>query len=649
MKRFAGFGPLGLVVSAILIAVLPSAHVSAGVGDPQVRTDHPWYPGELACSTFDRLFATQAELYERVTGERVETDEQRALAAWLWRNTHYWHGEEGVQDLWGKGFGDGGDLRTREYWTGLFSHGFGLCGTTHSQWTVELQQLFGHCRARGVGVNGHNALEVYLTGGPYQSGRWALLDHDLSCVVFDESGKKLCSVDEIRAQLDKLIDRKFKPERQHGWLISGLHPDDAKAYSRFQVAEYLPGYAGPPPMVHLRRGETLRRYLRPGLEDGKTFVYWGRNYRIKGIPGPERSLTWVNQPEKMYRSEKGAPYAPGIARYANAVFTYTPNFADGTYEEGIVAEDAGSVTFSFQSPYIIAATPAGDGDWDIYKPGCKNGLIVRATGLKQVEVSVDGGATWTKADLSSGSADLTDTVKGHKQYLLRVTGSRDLLKQSGLTIRTVCQANSSTIPRLTDGSSRVTFAASNQGVLSAGPTVPHATKHVSGGGFGTRQVSLQLTPPKQHGVHHIYAAAHVASGNPPRTEVKYHIGYRIGDMPELHPIVSDWSIEPPGDQPKDFWSQSFCYGDKQLASPVQAPITVQFGNSGGRNYLRAEAHLVYEVPPTDGTRVTFHWTDSEGSHTESLDFAPGGRIQTADLKTGKNVETHWVEYSPIAR
>jgi len=38
----------------------------AGVGDPQVKTDHPWYPGELSCSTFDRLFATQAELFKRV-------------------------------------------------------------------------------------------------------------------------------------------------------------------------------------------------------------------------------------------------------------------------------------------------------------------------------------------------------------------------------------------------------------------------------------------------------------------------------------------------------------------------------------------------------------------------------------------------------
>jgi hypothetical protein len=60
-------------------------------GGPQVRTDHPWYPGEMACSIFDRLFATQAESDHRVAGVEPRTDEQKALASWFWRNTHYYH------------------------------------------------------------------------------------------------------------------------------------------------------------------------------------------------------------------------------------------------------------------------------------------------------------------------------------------------------------------------------------------------------------------------------------------------------------------------------------------------------------------------------------------------------------------------------
>ena len=47
-----------------LCGLLFASMAKADVGDPQIGTDHPWYPGELACSTYERLFATQAELYE---------------------------------------------------------------------------------------------------------------------------------------------------------------------------------------------------------------------------------------------------------------------------------------------------------------------------------------------------------------------------------------------------------------------------------------------------------------------------------------------------------------------------------------------------------------------------------------------------------
>src|SRR5207249_3835611 len=100
---------------------------------------------------------------------------------------------------------------------GLFAHGFGLCGTTHSQWVAEMEALFGHGRGRGVGVAGHNAFEVFLTGGEYGAGRWVLLDHDLSTVVFDPTGKHLLGMSEVAADWKRLTDRSYKPERQHGW------------------------------------------------------------------------------------------------------------------------------------------------------------------------------------------------------------------------------------------------------------------------------------------------------------------------------------------------------------------------------------------------------------------------------------------------
>src|SRR5205085_7006143 len=78
---------------------------------------HPTCPPLLPYTTLFR----SAALYKRVTGRDCASDEDRALASWLWRNTHYFHAEEGTEDLWGKGFQGGGDLRSRDYWTGLFS------------------------------------------------------------------------------------------------------------------------------------------------------------------------------------------------------------------------------------------------------------------------------------------------------------------------------------------------------------------------------------------------------------------------------------------------------------------------------------------------------------------------------------------------
>src|SRR4051795_12719285 len=94
--------PLRLALVAILLFV--SASARAGSGDPQIKTDHPWYPGELSCSTFERLFKTQAELCRPESGRHVSTDEDKVLASWYWRNLHFAHGDEGKQDCFAAGF-----------------------------------------------------------------------------------------------------------------------------------------------------------------------------------------------------------------------------------------------------------------------------------------------------------------------------------------------------------------------------------------------------------------------------------------------------------------------------------------------------------------------------------------------------------------
>jgi hypothetical protein len=628
------------------IALTLAAKVTAEVGDPQIRTDHPWYPGELACSTFERLVATQAEQYLRMTGIESKSDEDKALASWAWRNTHFAHGEEGAEDLWGTGFTKG-ELRTRDYWTGLFAHGFGLCGTTHSQWTAEMEFLLGHARGRGVGVDGHNSFEVYLTGGVYGSGKWVLLDHDISTVIFDAEGKSLLSIPEVRADVKQLTDRNFISQKQHGWLVCGLDKGDGGVYRQYTTAEYLAGYVGAPPMVHLPRGETLRRYLQPGLEDGKTFVFWGRNYKTSGIPGPERSQTWVNQPEAMHASHDGTGYKPGQARFANAVYVYKPDFPSGDYREGVVNESGDYVIFAFYTPYIIGATPPNTEPWGIYQRACRNGLVLHGSAGCPVSLSLDQGTTWRECGTLLDGLDLTDFVKGRRQYFIRFGAGAQALANSNLTLTTVCQANVAVLPRLKDDGTRVTFAASNRAVTSAGPSREQAQTHIVNGGFDTPSVTLEVTAPHERPVAVIHAAAHIASGNPPAPEVKYQIEYSVDGGQDWRPIVKDWNIPRRGDEPTDFWSQSFCYGSTEITDSKSPPVRVRFSNNGGKKYLRAEIHLVYVTPISDATKVTFDWSEASGQRREAHVFAPD-LTKPWELTTGKNVQTRWVEFEPNA-
>jgi len=623
--------------------LLLASSVQADVGDPQLKTDHPWYPGELACSTWERLFSTQADVYKRVTGRPCTSDEDKALAAWLWRNTHYWHGEEGVEDLWGRGFGKGTDTRSREYWTGMFAHGYGLCGTTHCQWIAEMEARFGHGRGRAVGANGHSAFEVFLKNDAYGQGKWVLLDHDLSTVVFDPSGNHLLGMKEIAADWKRLTDRGFKSERQRGWLICGLHPADNASYARNQVAEYLAGYAGPPPMVHLRRGETLRRYLQPGLDDGKTFVYWGRNYNTGGVPGPERSHTWVNQPDAMFGSKNGAGYKPGQARFANAVYTYMPDFS-GDYKEGVVSEDDAQITFEFQSPYIVGATPPNAKEWGIYEAGCTNGLVVRGNSDCKVSLSVDRGQTWHDGGKLAAVMDLTDAAKGHRHYWLKLHAGAKQLQGSGLSITTVCQANAAVMPRLKDGGSVVAFAASGRALVSAGPNLPQAMAHVVAGKFDSPAVTLELSTPRGERAVEVFAAAHVRSSSPPDPKVKYQIELSTDGGKSWQSIAKDWKINRQGDEPGDFWSQSFCWANAAIPSANAAStVRVRFRNDGGKAYARAEVHAAYRTPKADATAVTFSWTDETGTHTASHAFTGRPDETSWAIPTGKRTQTKWVE------
>ena len=173
--------------------------------------------------------------------------------------------------------------------------------------------------------------------------------------------RALLSIAEVRDDLEA-ADRPqaTSPSGSTAGSSAGCDPGDGQVVRRVRRRpSTCAGYAGPPPMVHLRRGETLRRYLEPGLDDGKTFVFWGRNYNTGGIPGPERSQTWVEPAGADVRLATGRrlPARPGPLRQrrlhlpARLRHRRLPGGRRST-------RTTDHVTFEFYTPYIIAATPA---------------------------------------------------------------------------------------------------------------------------------------------------------------------------------------------------------------------------------------------------------------------------------------------------
>ena len=261
-----------------------------------------------------------------------------------------------------------------------------------------------------------------------------------------------------------------------------------------------------------------------------------------------------------------------------------------------------------------------------------------------VSVSVDRGRTWHEAGTPGLDLDLTDHVKGQRQYLLRFGAGAKALAGSGLSITTVCQANAAVLPRLKDGGAKVSFESSSRAVVSAGPTLEQAKTHVVEGGFQTAGVTLEVAAPRKEPIVALHAAAQVMSGNPPRPDVRYQIEYSADGGKSWKPVVQDWSIPRRGHEPNDFWSQSFCYGAAEVGDGAASSVRVRFSNSAKRSYQRAEVHAVTRTG-ADATKVTFDWTDDAGPHRESRLFAPG-KTGEWEIKTGRAVRTRWVEFEP---
>ncbi|MFC1582336.1 DNRLRE domain-containing protein, partial [Planctomycetota bacterium] len=540
-------------------------------------------------------------------------------------------------------------------WTGLTAYGHSLCGTTHAQWTSLLDRLLGNSRSHVSGVNGHNTLEVYLTGGAYGSGRWALLDQDELCLVFNHDAvPRMMSIPELvamdKAARWKILDHTNNIQRQRGWYMFGqkdFGPQgsyrDYDGYDRYSSSLPNSSYEGAPPLLQLRRGEKLRRYYAPGL-GGSTYVLWGLNLSGKG---PSHDRTYSTQPERVYQKppvpvKVGGPYS-GFC--GNAVYTYTPAFGSGDYKEGVVDEDDKQVTFEFNTPYVIGTTPPNKEKWGCYDEGGKNGLVISAGTASDVtvQISIDLGASWSHPRKLGTRIDLTDSVKGTQSYFLKFNAGAPALAGKGIVMRTVCQLNAYLLPRI-DGVTEVKYRASQQGMQVYGPEKNKMAAVLHSGVMGASGMVFKLQSPKGAIITKVHAAALVASGNPPHLHT-YDIDAGKEDSSLNTVLLDKFKVTIGlGDDADDHWSYIGIDGEADVRDLETDTLFLRFTNSGNRRYEYPLAWITYELPSQDECKVTFNFDkDRTLSHT----FAGTVDEQTWKIADPGTVKNNWVELECI--
>jgi len=168
---------LSLACFCIVWASGTPAATLGGVGDPQIKTDHPYYKGELSCSTYERVRDTSYAHFASLPGGKTPvTETEKLVALWAWRTINHQHADgNDVHIGVGARFADAnGYMYCRDGLVGMFSHSTGLCFAIHSQFTPFVQLMLGDYRkASTTYVPGHTSFEAYTDG----KWRWA----DMTC------------------------------------------------------------------------------------------------------------------------------------------------------------------------------------------------------------------------------------------------------------------------------------------------------------------------------------------------------------------------------------------------------------------------------------------------------------------------------------
>jgi len=648
------------IATAVGVGSLMVSVAYGVVADPQIMTDHPVYRGELACSTLDRNIADAYRVFQDRYGHQPRTDTEKLLALWAWKSEHYMHASGNTVYLgpdnpdankvgdelpWA---GSNGWMDNKDCQMNQFSFSFGLCYSVHAQMAALVGRALGDMRrVRCPEITGHTPFEAYV------DGRWALADFTMGLMVFDDDGKPI-GLSEIYARQDAKDSDWFTSPKRGGPYRFNMSPfgDRLDSYSRVRWQQPLFGYNAMPIVYTLRSGETFTRYLDPGLADGKTWVFWGRDYyNIMGKPkhGPFRNVTFLDDPP-IGDNRRGR----GLAYYGNGAFEYTPALAGGAYREGAKLErdtvytdgalrgtsNGAVVVFEHTSPYIIAArsVKGGDREWDLLKEKCADGAIVsgQAVGDVPVKVSIDGGQIWQDVGTARGEfkIDFTDVVKGRHTYLIQL-GLTRAAGLKNLTMRTVTQVGRGVFPRLRDGGTTINYEASGQSVIHGGPSQYLAErfrrKDLETDGY--RVYAIEAPGPIRH-------ASGAARVNGPKGTV-WSVDFSVDGGKTWQVGAGDLQVTGEGKLWED-GRAAYAWAEMDFPTSQAKGVLVRFGKG---TILQCQVFATYQTESASALTVTYGWTENGQLKESSHSIAAGRQSDTWTVDTGQKVKTKWVRFA----
>ncbi len=638
------------VMSAAVAAAMVCSQAGALVPDPQIMTDHPVYRGELSCSTLDRNIADAYRVYDERYGHSPASDTEKLVALWMWKCEHYMHvcdnkvyvGPDSPESE-GNGWMD-----CRDYELTQFSFSFGLCYSVHAQMSALVARALGGdiTRVRCPTVVGHTPFEAFV------DGRWVLADFTTGMMVFEDDGQPLGVLDIVKHVDAGDTEWLTSPKRGGPYRIAlGPAGHTLAGYKNEWHVQMLFGYNGMPIVYSLRPGESFTRYLEPGLEDGKTWVFWGRDYfKLGGGPkhGPWRGATFLDD-YPVGNGKKGR----GNGYYGNGVFEYNVPFKGDKYKQGAVDQkgatlkggvlkgkgDDAWVTFEHLSPYVIAArsVAGGDREWKLLEEKCADGAIASgvAVGKVPVSVSIDGGRTWTLVGAAEGPfrIDFTDVVKGRHTYRVRFgLGRQDGL--AALRLRTVTQVGRAVFPRLKDGGTQVTYASSGQAAIHGGPSQylaePLRRKDLERD--GVRVYQIQAPGP-----------------------IRFANGVLRASGPDMGPWSVEFSVDggrtwlagvkdvtlKPGDSEWGDGHHAYAWAEMDFPKNRSKTVLVRMGKG---NIQHCQVYATYQAKNRSPLLVTYGWDEAGQAREHSHTVKAGKPADSWTVPTGQGVRTKWVRF-----